>query len=918
MPTFRDDPKLGSKVPMIKTADLNEQCVTNSKILDGCITKEKLAKGTVDATTLANKSVGTEKLSDSSVTNEKISNKAVSTEKLADGSITKEKIFNASITTEKLANESVSAEKLQFGLRNTIASTYDKTIELENQKANIADVGNAIERLENKIGERFIVEGDVINLPDEEDLTSVSTIDGREVMKLNDRAYDPSNFSGKGYKILRKNIKKFDIPTVNIVVSYAPTSSGDISITVNNKVTTINLDSTTDTTPAIVATKIAAALKSSLDDYDVSISSNRIILTRHNSSSVSPSSINVGNTSAVISVTDGVNKDVRKNVLTDDMINDPNTIYEIKYDYDLNAENITVAPNSIIKFKGGSLINGSLIGDNTLLEGNIKIGVKLDGVFNNDKIKASCILYTDFSVLSKIIVSLFNIGLCLYVDTDLILDSSTHTVNSIFIDGDGKHYISNPISFRVNGTIIVIKNINIKEYNNNNGFISISDYSKKNIKIEMDNLIFDGNNNCIRFYNHINSTDDTITKAKITNCIFKNILEVCFYITGEINDSFIDNNIFDGIGDISQKRKRSMGILMGRHYSFVKEANNNIISNNKFYNIKACYSDVNDAKETHAILIYGNNNNVVYNYVGEIKGNGEDNDPGAETEGIYLKGSGNNVSYNRLINAVGSLSDGAITIKHFKESTDISKNNIIANNFIIANHSAGIVNYTYNTIIKDNNLILINDARNGINISVAKNVKIVNNIIDSSVSAPNTFNGFFVAIESYNNVYSDNKSTGEGVNYNLLQCDYIYIYNNTYNLTAKIDGGILRYTSIIKFQKSTKNVFIKDSVFNIGSIRCTALIDSEKMAIVKILNSYFNIFKDESLPQESYIKGLFRNGNFEINGCSFNIDPNVNVSRLFLDDESTDILINSVMTNKIVTVGTTKVIGTTSYINPSM
>lgn len=377
MPTFRDDPKLGSKVPMIKTADLNEQCVTNSKILDGCITKEKLAKGTVDATTLANKSVGTEKLSDSSVTNEKISNKAVSTEKLADGSITKEKIFNASITTEKLANESVSAEKLQSGLRNTIASTYDKTIELDNQKANIADVGNAIERLENKIGERILVEGDVTNLPDEEDLTSVSTIDGREVMKLNDRAYEPSNFSGKGYKILRKNIKKFDIPTVSIVVSYAPTSSGDISITVNDKVTNINLDSTTDTTTAIVATKIATSLKSSLDDYDVSVSSNRITLTRHNDSSVSPSSINVGNTSAVISVNDSVNKKVRKNILTQDMINQLNTIYVIRYDFDLDREIIEIKQGCTLKFEGGSLINGTLKGTNTIINNDATL------IFNN-------------------------------------------------------------------------------------------------------------------------------------------------------------------------------------------------------------------------------------------------------------------------------------------------------------------------------------------------------------------------------------------------------------------------------------------------------------------------------------------------------------------------------------------------------
>nr|DAT77988.1 MAG TPA: hypothetical protein [Caudoviricetes sp.] len=298
-------------------------------------------------------------LRNSSVSTEKLKDKAVSTDKLADNSVTNSKMLNSSVTNSKLADNTITSTKLEPGLRNTIASTYDKTIELDNQKANIADVDNAIERLENKIGERFIVEGDVTNLPDEEDLTSVSTIDGREVMKLNDRAYEPSNFSGKGYKILRKNIKKFDIPTVNIVVSYAPTSSGNISITVNDKVITINLDSTTDTTPAIVATKIAAALKSSLDDYNVSVSSNRITLTRHNVSSVFPVSINVSNTSAVISVNDSITKNVRKNILTQDMINDPNTIYEIKYDFDLNNADIIIRDNSVLYFNGGKLLNGS-------------------------------------------------------------------------------------------------------------------------------------------------------------------------------------------------------------------------------------------------------------------------------------------------------------------------------------------------------------------------------------------------------------------------------------------------------------------------------------------------------------------------------------------------------------------------------
>ena len=574
MPTFREDPKLGSKVPMIKTADLNEQCVTNSKILDGCITKEKLAKGTVDATTLANKSVGTEKLSDSSVTNEKISNKAVSTEKLADGSITKEKIFNASITTEKLANESVSAEKLQSGLRNTIASTYDKTIELDNQKANITDVGNAIERLENKIGERILVEGDVTNLPDEEDLTSVSTIDGREVMKLNDRAYEPSNFSGKGYKILRKNIKKFDIPTVSIVVSYAPASSGDITITVNDKVTTINLDSTTDTTPAIVATKIAAALKSSLDDYDVSVSSNRITLTRYNDSSVSPSSINVGSTSAVITVIDGVNKNVRKNILTDDMIDKPNTIYEIKYDFCLNGQEISIPYNCTLQFKGGSLKNGIINGNNTVISANVV------AIFKN------ITLNNTFSI-KELLVEWFGV----IPNTDL--DNSTAINKAI----DNAININVPLFF-TNNTYYIYNSIILKS--------KICIKGKYGIE-KTPQIIYKGQNNCCEIYNskhisicNISIVRDNYNKIKV-DTVDDNINGICFhngmyrlqldncsffgfnyalFVENTINNGMSYNNIFN-----CQFRKNNIAIYFE---GYTELDNNSLLSYCTYTTINRC------------------------------------------------------------------------------------------------------------------------------------------------------------------------------------------------------------------------------------------------------------------------------------------------------------------------------------------
>lgn len=58
---------------------------------------------------------------------------------------------------------------------------------------------------------------------------------------------------------------------------------------------------------------------------------------------------------------------VIKNILTQDMINQPNTIYEIRYDFDLNEETIQMNEGCTLKFEGGSLNNGILKCDNTII-----------------------------------------------------------------------------------------------------------------------------------------------------------------------------------------------------------------------------------------------------------------------------------------------------------------------------------------------------------------------------------------------------------------------------------------------------------------------------------------------------------------------------------------------------------------------
>lgn len=85
MPTFREDVKLGTKVPLLKEDDLSDGSVTTNKLADGAVTEHKIREGSVSSEKIANDSIKTKHLSDSCVTTPKIANKTVTTDKLADG-----------------------------------------------------------------------------------------------------------------------------------------------------------------------------------------------------------------------------------------------------------------------------------------------------------------------------------------------------------------------------------------------------------------------------------------------------------------------------------------------------------------------------------------------------------------------------------------------------------------------------------------------------------------------------------------------------------------------------------------------------------------------------------------------------------------------------------------------------------------
>lgn len=69
---------------------------------------------------------------------------------------------------------------------------------------------------------------------------------------------------------------------------------------------------------------------------------------------------------------------LRKNKTFAEQVTKENTIYEIRYDFDLNGATITIPEGCTLDFQGGSFRNGSIVGNNT------KVRAGLDKIFNLD------------------------------------------------------------------------------------------------------------------------------------------------------------------------------------------------------------------------------------------------------------------------------------------------------------------------------------------------------------------------------------------------------------------------------------------------------------------------------------------------------------------------------------------------------
>lgn len=179
MPTFRQDPKLGTMVPLMKTDDYNDQSVTEKKLKDGNITTRKLADGSVTTAKIADGSVTTVKIADGSVTTEKLNDDSVTTAKVADKNVVNSKLGDESVDERTIKDQNVTNRKIADSAVNT-SKLHDQSV--TNEK--MADDTLTLSKFDPEL--RQVINA-ATGLPDGL-ITTIQDVD-KNLAKLNDTVY---------------------------------------------------------------------------------------------------------------------------------------------------------------------------------------------------------------------------------------------------------------------------------------------------------------------------------------------------------------------------------------------------------------------------------------------------------------------------------------------------------------------------------------------------------------------------------------------------------------------------------------------------------------------------------------------------------------------------------------------------------
>ena len=121
----------------------------------------------------------------------------------------------------------------------------------------------------------------------------------------------------------------------------------------------------------------------------------------------------------IVEIDDPIYGKVTKNTLFQDMIAQSNTIYEIRYDYNLNNQTITIPEGCILDMRGGSVTNGTINCVDTIIISTdaSKLDVTLTGTYRFDSEKLVTSNTEDINISQSV-------------------DRKSHTISAMLADRD--------------------------------------------------------------------------------------------------------------------------------------------------------------------------------------------------------------------------------------------------------------------------------------------------------------------------------------------------------------------------------------------------------------------------------------------------------------------------------------------------
>ena len=524
------------------------------------------------------------------------------------------------------------------------------------------------------------------------------------------------------------------------------------------------------------------------------------------------------------------------NLLTQDMINKPNTRYIIQYDYDLNGEEITVPESSILDFQQGSFNNGFI---------------------NSKNIKGNSIKGT----ASIVNVNWKYIDIDEYYEGDLAkaINNIQNALTNNSFDGQNNHWQKYFINLRAGGQYELLSG-NIK-LNRRFSFGCINGIARINVNIHYENptIIFDivKGNEATYIYKgsefcgmHFNITD-------ATNAILFNVGNVN---SNSINEVIAPNIIFRNISTNNYSGNPFYRIFNSYGYN----------DNYQFDNVNISHIDRTSEGNVPKQI------DIQINWAGDgikIENCGEN------TTFAFLHN--NNVQVNNSVNGRFIIIGGNIIFNNFYSETGsihTYKANVVINNSLIQNElldkdSSIFLDYEpllEESWIKDNTNFVVTAWGNKTRL-IINNSNICNQYF--SYVPKDSFN--YKRIVNYNNnadiIWNDDfilnlqlrdSRNSTKFSYNREYVDgqmpniALSFSNDIWYTSSRVDPNYIENRDIVKF-----DVYIYvDKERNIGihrTINCTTT--TKKFITLKIQSStfsyngkYIEIYKTEGNTKEKY------------------------------------------------------------------